>query len=146
MNSNRIDKPDEQLGYLLMQVSLLKQRILNSALKCLDLTYMQFVVLAGVLELSEENHAVTQQCIVLERHLDKAMVSNVVKTLLAKGLIERNSHPGDSRAWMLNLTIAGEKRALEAKKITEGVNSNFFMNIDEGTFRLMLKKLLSDNI
>lgn len=128
---NIMTDPDNQLGYLLMQVSFLKQRIVNAALKELDITYIQFVILAGTYELGGENGVVTQQDIADKRRLDKAMVSNVVKALIGKGLMNRYMHPVDGRAYALSLTSEGEKMAVEGKKIALKVDQTFFAGIDQ---------------
>ncbi len=145
MDKKDIQKPDEQAGYLLMQVSLLKQRKVNAKLKKLDITYIQFIILAGILELGLDYKWVTQQTIVTERRLDKAMVSNVVKTLLEKKLIVRGQHPSDSRAWVLKLTETGEKAVVQAKEIVKKIDDIFFSNIDKEILRTTLKELLINN-
>lgn len=140
-----IDKPDNQLGFLLMQASLLKQRVVNAALRELDITYMQFVVLAGVLELGENNGCVMQQDLASQRRLDKAMVSNVVKNLMSRNLLIRMEHPSDKRAWKLSLTEQGRELAIEGKGIAKGVDSTFFAGIDNDLFVKLLEKVISDN-
>jgi len=137
-------KPDEQLGYLLAQVSFLKQRIVNAALKELDITYIQFIILAGTLELNDGNTIVTQQLISDERRLDKAMVSNVVKTLIEKGLITRNVHPEDKRAYTLSLTDMGAQKAIHGKKIALNIDEFFFKEIDKKKLYEFLRILLNN--
>ncbi|NDV83188.1 MarR family winged helix-turn-helix transcriptional regulator [Bacteroides sp. 51] len=136
--------PNEQLGYLLTQVSFLKQRITNAALKELDITYVQFIILAGTLELGADGGIVTQQSIASERRLDKAMVSNVVKTLIEKGFLTRQEHPEDKRAFTLRLTPAGEEKAMQGKDIARKVDHTFFAHIDHEAFRESLKQLLKN--
>lgn len=139
-------QPYEQAGYLLTQVSFLKQRIVNAALKDLDITYVQFVILAGTLELGDENGIVTQQDISTKRRLDKAMVSNVVKTLIGRNLIKREEHPSDKRAFTLGLTEEGKEIALKGKEIARSTNTTFFAGIDVDLFCKTLKQLLlNDN-
>ena len=140
----KTEQPDEQLGYLLTQVSFLKQRITNAALKELDITYIQFVILAGTLELSGKNKIVTQQDISIQRRLDKAMVSNVVKTLIDKGLMIRKSHPNDKRAYTLSLTDTGKKLAIEGKLTALKIDKAFFAKINRKTFAQTLLKLLEN--
>lgn len=142
--NNKSEIPNEQLGYLLTQVSFLKQRITNAALKELDITYVQFVILAGTLELGADGNIVTQQSIASERRLDKAMVSNVVKTLIEKGFLTREEHPEDKRAFTLRLTPAGEKKAIQGKAIARKVDETFFAGIDQEAFRESLKQLLKN--
>ncbi|MDU1892765.1 MAG: MarR family winged helix-turn-helix transcriptional regulator [Dysgonomonas sp.] len=141
----RIDEPSDQLGYLLTQVSFLKQRIINAALKELDITYMQFVILAGTLELSMDDNIVTQQTISIERRLDKAMVSNVIKTLMEKELMIRSPHPIDKRAYTLSLTASGREIAIKGKQIAWGIDEVFFADIDKEKLQSSLKTLLKND-
>lgn len=139
------EKPDEQLGYLLTQVSFLKQRMVNAALKEIDITYIQFVILAGTLELGADGQIVTQQTISTERRLDKAMVSNVIKTLIEKGLVKREGHPVDKRAFTLQPTEVGKLKAKQGKEIALSIDAAFFAGIDQDVFRESLEKLLTIN-
>lgn len=141
----KIRKPDEQLGYLLTQVTFLKQRITNAALKELDITYIQFVILAGTLELGDKGGIVTQQIISTKRRLDKAMVSNVVKTLIEKKLMLREAHPVDKRAYTLLLTDEGVKKAIRGKEIASKIDETFFSDIDKDKFRNSLTTLLKND-
>lgn len=142
--NKKTDIPNEQLGYLLTQASFLKQRITNAALKELDITYVQFVILAGTLELGVGGSIVTQQSIASERRLDKAMVSNVVKTLIEKDFLIREEHPEDKRAFTLRLTPAGEKKAIQGKTIASKIDEAFFADINQDAFRKSLKQLLNN--
>lgn len=137
-----VQQPDEQLGFLLTQVSFLKQRIINVELKELDLTYIQFIILAGILELSEEGMVVSQQTIVVKRRLDKAMVSVVIKALITRGLVLRHPHPTDKRAYKLILTKEGEKKVLLGKEITLKIDQHFFAEIDKERLFEIFNKLL----
>ncbi|MDR2918127.1 MAG: MarR family winged helix-turn-helix transcriptional regulator [Tannerella sp.] len=141
----KIDKPDEQLEYLLTQVSFLKQRIINASLKDLDITYIQFVILAGTLELGANEAIVTQQDISDKRRLDKAMVSNVVKTLIEKGLMTRHTHPVDKRAYTLSLTNTGKEAAIKGKEIALDVDKSFFSGINKNAFLKALVTLLKND-
>lgn len=141
----KIEEPNEQLGYLLTQVTFLKQRITNAALKELDITYIQFVILAGTLELNNGKRNVTQQTISIERRLDKAMVSNVVRTLIEKGLMTREVHPIDKRAYVLSLTSKGVEKAVNGKKIALQIDDTFFSGIDTEQFRKSLITLLKND-
>jgi len=143
MNKTK-EKPNEQLGYLLTQVSFLKQRIINAALKEINITYVQFIILAGTMELGTDGNLVTQQSIASERRLDKAMVSNVVKTMIEKGFLTREEHPDDKRAFILRLTSEGEKKAIQGKEIARKINDTFFAEIDCESLRKSLKLLLKN--
>ncbi len=144
MKKEKVSLPDEQLGYLLTQASFLKQRIINTALKELDITYIQFIILAGTLELGEEKGMVTQQDISQERRLDKAMVSNVVKTLMEKGLMSRQLHPVDKRAYTLSLSDLGKEMARKGKEIALKTDEVFFAKINKNALRRALIILLEN--
>lgn len=137
--------PEEQLGYLLTQVSFLKQRIINAALKELDITYIQFIILAGTLEIGDDHELVTQQTISTKRRLDKAMVSNVVKTLLEKGLMIRQTHPIDKRAYTLSLTESGTEKAIKGKQIAIKIDKAFFAEINKQNLLESLTLLLKND-
>lgn len=138
-----ITYPDNELGYLLMQVSLLKQRLTNHALKEKKITYMQFVVLATVYELSQIYEETTQHLLVKEKQLDKSMVSGILKTLIGRKLLERYENPADTRSKIVKLTTEGAQLILEAKKIVANVNNHFFSSIDKSTMKEMLTILLN---
>lgn len=144
--NNDIGQPEQQLGYLLTQASFLRQRLTNAALRELDITYIQFIVLAAVMNFGGDGSVVTQQDISARRRLDKAMVSNVVKTLTSKGLLLRERHPDDKRAFALALTDAGAEKTLRGRQIVRRVDEDFFAGTDQKeVFELFTKLLGNDN-
>lgn len=145
MKKNPIIYPDDQVGFMLSQAYLLKQRVTNFALKDLDITYMQFVILSTIRILQEEKGWITQQTIADKRRLDKVTVSNTVKTLVQKGLIKRNHHPEDHRALVLRLTTRGMELATRSKEIVRSTDMKFFSSIDSDQLRETLKRILTDN-
>ncbi|MCD8072686.1 MAG: MarR family winged helix-turn-helix transcriptional regulator [Alistipes sp.] len=138
--------PDDQLGFLLMQTWLYVQRINNAMLKPLGLTSMQMLVLAGIYELNTQFDGVTQQLLVTERRLDKAMVSSLVKKLEERGLVIRRANPADFRSWLLQLSPDGEKLAVEARIMAHRMNDMFFEGVDQDALRRIFKKLLDKKI
>ncbi|MCD7970438.1 MAG: MarR family winged helix-turn-helix transcriptional regulator [Alistipes sp.] len=146
MAKNNIVTPDDQLGYLLVQTSFLNQRQTNAMLRPLGLTYMQFVVLAGIYELNTQFDSVSQRMLVSARRLDKAMASGIVKKLAGRGLICREPNPADSRSWLLTLTAEGQRLAAQARKKVHMFNEDFFTGIDQPALRAMFKKLIEKEI
>lgn len=53
MEKELITLPDEQVGYLLSQTYQLKKKLTNKALKELDISYIQFVILVTALVLAK---------------------------------------------------------------------------------------------
>lgn len=143
MARGKVIQPDDQLGFLLFQTTLLKLRITNTMLKTLGLTYMQFVILAGIYELKDLYDGVSQQLLVSERRLDKAMVSCVLKKLIGKGLVVRESNPSDSRSWLLKLSGPGEQLAVRARNQVHKLNDEFFCGIEQVKLKEILKCLLN---
>ena len=58
--------------------------------------------------------------------LDKVMTSQVTRSLQAQGLVERESDPLDSRAWLLTVTPRGQKLFAEAVVRVREVDQRFF--------------------
>lgn len=138
-----IAKPETEIGFLLTQVSLLKQRINNNALKSLNLTYMQFVVMAAIYEFSEEYDEPLQQLLISKRQLDKSMVSGILKTLIERKLVERYENPNDTRSKVVRLTSDGQSLVIDAKEIIKTIDVKFFNEVDHEFFKSTLLKLYS---
>ncbi len=136
--------PDHQIGFLFTQVFFLKQRLINAALKELNLTYIQFAILAGTYDLGAAGETVTQQTLATKRRLDKAMVSTVVKVLVERELMVRQVHPSDKRAYVLTLTAKGIQKAVRGKEIARKTDQAFFSKIDKKGFYKSLSVLLEN--
>lgn len=68
-------------GYLLGQLTMLWQRKQKKVLDPLDLTQIQFVLLAALGWLSKSSNAVTQVDIANQSNADRMMVSKVLRML-----------------------------------------------------------------
>jgi DNA-binding MarR family transcriptional regulator len=139
----KIAKAETEIGFLLTQVSLLKQRINNNALKSLNLTYMQFVVMAAIYEFSEQYDEPLQQLLISKRQLDKSMVSGILKTLIERKLVERYENPNDTRSKVVMLTSAGQSLVVDAKEIIKTIDEKFFNEVDHEFLKSTLMKLYS---
>ena len=58
------------------------------------------------------------------------MVSEVVRNLAGKGLLERTPHPRDSRAKSLRITASGQELVQRAIDVVEAVDRRFFAALD----------------
>lgn len=120
-------RPEDSPGFLLWQLTSDWQRQQRDALKKINLTHPQFVVLAGVLWLSSiSNNIVTQQQVAELSKFDKMSMSDLTATLLAKKYLRRSKHPKDKRAYSLSLTEKGRQRILKAIPVVEGIDAKFF--------------------
>jgi len=122
--------PKESPGFLLWQLAMRWQQALRPALAALDLTHAQFVLLASAAYLgstaAEEDGPVTQKVLGDHARLDAVTTSEVLRTLEAKGLIERHPHPGDARARAVAVTRAGKALARKAIPAVEEADAAYF--------------------
>ncbi len=122
----RYSSADDSPGFLLWQVTNRWQRGQRAALEPLNLTHVQYVVLAVGVWLSRSGEAVTQAQIAAEARIDPMMASQVLRTLEDKGLVRRAPHPTDSRAKAVEMTDGGRTLAAQATQVVEDVDERFF--------------------
>jgi DNA-binding MarR family transcriptional regulator len=134
--------PATSPGFLLWHLTLAWQRAVAEALAPLDLTHVQFVLLASAWWL--DDHAETPNQLQLARHAgtDVKMTSQVLRKLEAKGLLERAVDPSDARARLLRPTEHGRQQAQQAVAAVEAVDARFF-DPDAGELTPLLSRLLA---
>ena len=81
----QFDNADDSPGFSLWQVSSMWQRQINAGLKPFDLTHAQFVLLASLMWLANEDKPLTQVDLANHAKMDVMMTSNVLRTLEEKG-------------------------------------------------------------
>ncbi len=123
---SRFPGPWHSPGFLLWQVTHEWQRRINRSLENLDLTQMQFVLLAGVGWLSHQGKPVNQKALADFCQISSMQVSQVVRLLDHKELLERHSDQRDARARHLRLTLKGKRRLESALKRVEAEDVHFF--------------------
>jgi DNA-binding MarR family transcriptional regulator len=121
--------PSESPGFLLWHATLRWQRRVAAALRPLDLTHVQFVLLACTWWLNEQGEQPTQVRLAAQAGTDIKMTSQVLKTLEQKGLIERHVEPADTRARRLRVTRRGTRLAPRAIAAVERVDAEFFSEL-----------------
>ncbi|MFJ9829254.1 MarR family winged helix-turn-helix transcriptional regulator [Streptomyces sp. NPDC101160] len=119
-------EPAESPGFLLWHATLRWQRDIGAALAPLGLTHVQFVLLACAWWLNERGERPQQQALARQAGTDVKMTSQVLKALEAKGLVEREVDPADTRAKRLRVTAAGAELAPRAIAVVEEVDARFF--------------------
>ncbi|HUQ84778.1 MAG TPA: MarR family transcriptional regulator [Candidatus Limnocylindrales bacterium] len=120
-----VKKAEDSSGFLLWQVTSLWQRSLNRILKKHRLTQPQFVVLASTQWLNISDPHVTQSDISKHAMMDKMLVSNLVRTLERKKLLNRFRSKQDTRANIIVPTQEGVKLLSVAVKEVEKFDSSF---------------------
>ncbi|MGW5420851.1 MarR family winged helix-turn-helix transcriptional regulator [Streptomyces sp. NPDC003943] len=119
-------EPEESPGFLLWHATLRWQRDIGAALAPLGLTHVQFVLLACAWWLNGRGERPQQQALARQAGTDVKMTSQVLKALEAKGLVEREVDPVDTRAKRLRVTAAGAELAPRAIAVVEEVDARFF--------------------
>jgi len=136
-------KPQDSPGFLLWHVTLRWQRAVTAALAPLDLTHVQFVLLASLWWLNEHGEHPNQLTVARQAGTDVKMTSQVVRRLEDKGLVERQTHHTDTRAKQLRVTARGADLARRAVTEVERVDADFFRVVRDGSQLLAMLRLLA---
>ncbi|OPG11665.1 MarR family winged helix-turn-helix transcriptional regulator [Microbispora sp. GKU 823] len=134
--------PEESPGFLLWHATLRWQRDIAAALAPLDLTHVQFVLLASTWWLNSHGEDPNQLTLARQAGTDVKMTSQVIRKLEAKGLVLREVDPADTRARRLRVTERGAALAQEAIAVVEGVDRTFFRSVSDRTTLLTMLRAL----
>lgn len=118
--------PTTSPGFLLWHATLRWQRAMAAALAPHELTHAQFVLLATTWWFGGQGDRPSQARLSELTGSDPRMTSEVVRRLVAKGLVEREQDPADSRAKVLAVTPSGEAAAIAAIAAVEQADRAFF--------------------
>jgi DNA-binding MarR family transcriptional regulator len=133
--------PNDSPGFLLWHATLRWQRGIAQALAPLELTHVQFVLLACTWWLNEQGERPTQIALAAQAGTDIKMTSQVVRSLERKRLIEREVDATDTRARRLQATKRGSRLAPRAIAIVEQVDADFFADVPERQTLSLLRRL-----
>ena len=101
-------------------------------------------MLTGIRVLAERNDTPPTQVNLAEyNNVDVMSVSQIVRRLARAGLVARERHPNDTRAWVLSLTNAGERTLADAAGAADRLHESFFAGCDQPTLRAALRDLLN---
>ncbi|MFG3031664.1 MarR family winged helix-turn-helix transcriptional regulator [Streptomyces sp. NPDC048253] len=133
--------PGESPGFLLWHTTLRWQREIAAALAPLDLTHVQFVLLACTWWLNAQGERPNQMTLARQAGTDVKMTSQVLRTLEHKGLIEREVDPADTRAKRLRVTDTGADLAPRAIAAVEQADTLFFQPVSRDDVTALLGRL-----
>lgn len=134
-------RPAQSPGFLLWHATLRWQRAVAAALAPLELTHVQFVLLASTWWLNGLDEQPSQVRLAEQAGTDVKMTSQVVRNLEAKGLIVRAADPVDTRARRLRVTASGALLAPRAIEAVEAVDARFFSPVDADSAVALLSAL-----
>jgi len=138
-----LDKVRTAPGFLLWQIEMCWQRIINKVLIEQDLTYTQFIVLSICGWLTTTNKNVYQHQVAKHSKIDRMMTSRILASLEKKEYVRRIKIDGDARAKLVLLSPKGQKALdLSLKSVSE-MEANFFKPSDKN-FVDSMEDILSD--
>jgi len=121
-----IEGPPSSPGFWLWHATLRWQRAIAAVLAPLGLTHVQFVLLSCAWWMNDHGLVPNQLELARQAGTDVKMTSQVVRKLEAKGLLERETDPDDTRARRLRVTPNGTELALAAIEHVERADAAFF--------------------
>jgi DNA-binding MarR family transcriptional regulator len=137
--------PAASPGFLLWHLTLAWQRAITAVLAPLDLTHVQFVLLACAWWLGGQGQVPNQLQLARQAGTDVKMTSQVVRRLEAKGLLDRQIDPDDTRARRLHLTAEGDRLARRAIAAVEQADAEFF-GAEAAEVTSLLQRLLGPGL
>ena len=145
----RATGPQDSPGFLLWRSTLRWQRTIAAALRPLELTHVQFVLLASTWWLGEQNAGSgpppSQRQLAEHADTDVMMTSQVVRALERRGLIERTADDaGDGRVKRLTVTHTGRELAVRAVEVVETADAAFFDRVPHRDRLLAVLQQLAD--
>jgi len=134
--------PGESPGFLLWHATLRWQRAVTAALAPLDLTHVQFVLLACAWWAGSAGDGPPNQLeLAGQAGTDVKMTSAVLATLERKGLVRREPDPHDSRAKRVAVTARGAELAPRAVEAVERADAEFFRPAGSADVSALLRRL-----
>lgn len=141
------ERAEQSIGFVFWQISNLWQRKIVQALKPTSLTHVQFVLLAVTGWHNQKGNIVTQAFLAEQAKTDIMMTSKVARTLEQKGLLRREEHKTDTRAFSLILTPLGIKKLNQAMPLVVEVDKQFFsvLKKEQNLFMIKMLELLREH-
>jgi DNA-binding MarR family transcriptional regulator len=138
-------KAEDSPGFLLWKASNRLQRLHAQCLAGLPVTPTQFSLMACLVYLSKDG-PVTASAIVRHAGMDKMMVSDLLKSLEKKKLVQRKLNPNDGRSFLVSPTEKGVEATNSAVLKVEAFDTQFFKEVlDLKKFHANLAALAEDH-
>jgi DNA-binding MarR family transcriptional regulator len=118
---------------------------IQKALRPINLTHPQFIILTVTAYLQNRGENPTQKMIADHSAIDVMTTSQILKLLEKKQYIQRKQHPTDTRAKIILLLDAGQKKVNQALPLIENIDDIYFgvLQSDATCFMDSLQKLCS---
>ncbi len=139
-------EPAQSPGFLLWRATLRWQRMIAAALAPVELTHVQFVLLACTWWLNEAGERPSQVAVARQAGTDIKMTSEVLRSLERKGLVNREADAADARARQVVVTAQGKALAPKAIAAVEAVDAEFFGRVSAKQAVELLEDLVGEEI
>ncbi|MCX8725086.1 MarR family winged helix-turn-helix transcriptional regulator [Lactobacillus sp. B4007] len=118
---------------------------IKDALQAIELTHPQFIVLASLAYLSQDEVEVNQVALSRQSGIDVMTVSTILKNLEKNNLVKREVSLTDTRAKTIKMTATGMEKVNEATPIIEKIDQEFFAVLGDKQAELnqILQKLVN---
>ena len=142
-NSEFEKNPEDSVGLFFIKAYNKWHRLIKKELEKLNITHPQYVVLASLNYLLSVNDEVKQVDISKHADIDVVTLSEMLKLLEKKKLINREYSKTDSRSKIVTITKNGLDTTATATSIVEKIDREYFGKLSEEriTFLILLKKL-----
>ena len=121
----------QNTGFSIWHVVNLWQKIQKDALSPFEMTPVQFLLIAGLAELGENNRSIKQSTLAQHCRTDAMMTSQVIRTLEKRGLVMRTQHKKDGRAIAVQLTEFGQNQFAAAMPAVSQADAQFFIGLGD---------------
>ncbi len=129
--------------YLLNQVSSAVRLRLERCLREFDLTVSQYTVMSRV----KGREVLSSAKLARHHYVSPQTMNELIANLEARGLLSRMEDPENRRVLLVSLTQAGSDLIAACDRKVDGVESEFFANLDNadhGVLRKLLEVLIDD--
>jgi DNA-binding MarR family transcriptional regulator len=118
--------PENAVGFVMWRIVGRYQREMDRALAAIDLTHLQFMLLALVAWFGRSGQAVTQIDLARSGGIQPMQVSQTIRVLETKKLLSRTRSSTDTRAKRVEVTSAGLKSLRNAMPIAIEIQRKLF--------------------
>jgi len=127
----------DRVPFLLYRAAEMSHALANQMLGEIGLSARQ----AGILTLITETGPMTQKALGDALKIDRTTMVALLDDLEGRGLVERQRHPGDRRAFLIHPTPLGREAKASAIRILDRQQQRFLAPLDQEE-RLLLAGLL----
>lgn len=129
--TSQFETPEQSAGFLLWQTYNKWHRLQSEALAALDLTHVQFVLLASTCWLARMHKETTQIMVATQASTDPMMTSQVLRTLERNGYLIRKVNRSDQRERLISPTELGKQLLKKALVAVETIDAQFFERLGD---------------